>query len=264
VNLPAAIEDLGFGTLWYPETTGREAVAQASMLLSATRQIVIAAGAADIYARDAVATAAAHRTLDEAFPGRFVLGLWESHPSIAEDIRGHRYGPPATTMRSYLQAMDAAPYRPPADSNRALSALGPEMLTLALDNAWGAQQLGMPVEHTRNSRAILGPSALLAVAQLAILDPGRSHHAALARTYAAAALPNRHALLRELGYEAPDSLDHRLVDALVARGTAQEIARRVREHLEAGADHVGLYLLTATPATPPIEQWAEIATGLDA
>lgn len=53
----AAIEDFGYGALWFPETTGREAMAQAGILLSATQRITVAAGAADIYARDAVTTA---------------------------------------------------------------------------------------------------------------------------------------------------------------------------------------------------------------
>jgi hypothetical protein len=58
------------------------------ILLSATRRITVAAGMADIYARDAVTTAAAQRTLEEAFSRRFLLGLWDSHPSLAEDVRG--------------------------------------------------------------------------------------------------------------------------------------------------------------------------------
>ncbi|WP_239513584.1 TIGR03620 family F420-dependent LLM class oxidoreductase [Streptosporangium sp. 'caverna'] len=260
----AAIEDAGYGTLWFPETTGREAMAQAAVLLSATRRITVAAGTADIYARDAVTTAAGQRTLDEAFPGRFLLGLWESHPSLAEDIRGHRFGPPPTTMRAYLDAMDAAPFGPPASAppRRVLAALGPDMLELAKRRAWGAHPLGMPVEHTGNARAVLGPDALLAVAQLVILDPDRSNSAGLARSYAAALLPNRRALLRELGFEDVDSLDDRLVDALVVRGSADDIAHRVEEHLDAGADHVSLYVLTATPQTPPIRQWRELAARL--
>ncbi|MFC7643280.1 LLM class flavin-dependent oxidoreductase [Streptosporangium lutulentum] len=136
----AAIEDAGYGTLWFPETAGREAMAQAGILLAATRRIVVAAGAADIYARDAVSTAAAQRTLDEAFPGRFLLGLWESHPSLAEDVRGHRFGPRLETMRGYLDMMDAAPFGPPESPvtpRRVLAALGPDLLALARERAWG-------------------------------------------------------------------------------------------------------------------------------
>lgn len=133
----AAIEDFGYGALWFPETTGREAMAQAGILLSATRRITVAAGAADIYARDAVTTAAAQRTLEEAFPGRFLLGLWESHPSLAHDVRGHLYGPAPETMSGYLDAVDAAPFGPPPAPEmpgalrRILSVLDPDMLELA-------------------------------------------------------------------------------------------------------------------------------------
>ena len=93
------IDDLGYGTLWFPELLGREVFAQAGVLLATTRRVVVAAGAADIYARDGLAAAAGMRTLAEAYPGRFRLGLWESHPMLAEDVRGHRYGPPVETMR---------------------------------------------------------------------------------------------------------------------------------------------------------------------
>ncbi|MGP4089256.1 TIGR03620 family F420-dependent LLM class oxidoreductase [Streptomyces sp. KR55] len=261
----AAIEDLGYGTLWFPETTGREAMAQAAILLSATRRITVAAGMADIYARDAVTTAAAQRTLEEAFPGRFLLGLWESHPSIAEDVRGHRFSLPPAAMRSYLDALDAAPFGPPATTaspHRVLAALDPGMLALATERAWGANVLGMPVEHTRTARAVLGPDALLAVTQLCVVGPDRSHTAELARTTAAAALPNRRTLLHDLGYEDADTLGDRLVDALVAHGHAGDIARRVQEHLDAGADHVSLHLLTATSRTPPKRQWEQLAAHL--
>ncbi|MFD3665740.1 TIGR03620 family F420-dependent LLM class oxidoreductase [Streptomyces sp. NPDC058659] len=259
------IEDLGFGALWFPETAGREAMAQAGILLSQTRRIVVAAGSADIYARDAVTAAAAQRTLEEAFPGRFLLGRWDSHPSLAEDVRGHRFGPPVPTMRAYLDALDAAPFGPPATAaspHRVLAALDPGMLTLAAERAWGASPLGMPVAHTRDARAVLGPTALLAVTQLCVLGPDRSHTTALARTTAAAALPNRRALLRALGYEDVDLLGDRLVDAIVAHGPAEDIARRVHEHLDAGADHVSLHLLTTAPHTPPTRQWQELAAYL--
>ncbi|MEU4704309.1 TIGR03620 family F420-dependent LLM class oxidoreductase [Nonomuraea dietziae] len=258
----AAIEDAGYGALWFPETTGREAMAQAGILLSATRRIAVAAGAADIYARDAVTTAAGQRTHDEAFPGRFLLGLWESHPSLAEDVRGHRFGSPCETMRAYLDAMDAASAGPPptgALPRRVLAALGLDLLALARERAWGAHPLGMPVEHTRNARAVLGPDALLAVTQLVILDPGRSGSADLARSYAAALLPNRRDLLKDLGFEDVDALGDRLVDALVVRGPAGDIAHRVEEHLDAGADHVALFVLTDTPAIPPVRQWRALA-----
>ncbi|MEV1177965.1 TIGR03620 family F420-dependent LLM class oxidoreductase [Nonomuraea sp. NPDC049784] len=259
----AAVEELGYRALWFPETTGREAMAQAAMLLSATRRTVVATGAASVYARDAVTTAAAQRTLDEAFPGRFLLGLGISHPALVTDVRGHRFGPPLATMRGYLDAMDAAPFGPQAAAPpRVLAALGPKMLELAGERAWGAHPLGMPVEHTLNARKLLGPQALLAVTQLVVLDPSRSRSADLAREHAAAALPNRLTLLRDLGFDNAGSLDDRLVEALVATGSPDDIAQRVREHLDAGADHVSLHVLTSTPGEPPLRQWSRLAARL--
>ncbi|MGW2485727.1 TIGR03620 family F420-dependent LLM class oxidoreductase [Streptomyces sp. NPDC001606] len=261
----ATIEDLGYGTLWFPETTGREAMAQAAILLSATRHMIVAAGMTDIYARDPVTAAAAQRTLDEAFPGRFLLGLWDSHPSLAEDIRGHRFGPPLATMRSYLDALDTAPFGPPgatASPHRVLAALRSDMLALAAERTRGATVLGMPVDYTRTSRTVLGDDALLAVTLLCVLGNDHADTSELARTTAAAALPNRGGLLRGLGYEDPDALDDRLVDALVAHGSAEDIAHRVQQHFDAGADHVSLHLLTPTPGTAPIRQWEHMATHL--
>ncbi|MFJ5926133.1 LLM class flavin-dependent oxidoreductase [Kitasatospora sp. NPDC092948] len=128
VRAAGAVEDLGYGTLWFAETTGREAMAQAAILPAATGReamaqaailpaatgrITVAAGMADIHARDAVTTGAAHRTLEEAFPGRFVLGLWESHLSLAENVRGHRFDPPPAAMRTHLDMLDGSPFGPP-------------------------------------------------------------------------------------------------------------------------------------------------------
>ncbi|MEU1377403.1 LLM class flavin-dependent oxidoreductase [Streptomyces triculaminicus] len=261
----AAIEDLGFGTLWFPETTGREAMAQAAILLATTRHITVAAGMTDIYARDPLTAAAAQRTLDEAFPGRFLLGLWDSHPSLAQDIRGHRFGPPLATMRTYLDALDTAPFGPPgtaASPNRVLAALTPGMLALAAERAQDATVLGMPVECTRTARSVLRDDGLLAITQLCVLSHDRADTTDLARTTATAALPNRRHLLRGLGHENPDALDDRLVDALVAHGHAEDIAHRVQAHLDAGADHVSLHLLTTTPDSPSIRQWEQLAVHL--
>ncbi|MGW0807793.1 TIGR03620 family F420-dependent LLM class oxidoreductase [Nonomuraea sp. NPDC002799] len=272
-----AVDDLGYRALWFPETTGREAMAQAAMLLSATRRAVVATGVASVYARDAVTTAAAQRTLDEAFPRRFLLGLGISHPALVTGVRGHRFGPPLATMRGYLDAMDAAPFGPPGTApapapgsasasasapSRVLAALGPKMLKLAGERAWGAHPLGMPVEHTRNARRLLGPQPLLAVTQLVVLHPSRPAATGLARAHAAAALPNRRTLLRDLGFDDPESLDDRLVEALIAVGGPDDVARRVHEHLAAGADHVSLNVLTETPDEPPLRQWEQLAARL--
>ncbi|HVW44720.1 MAG TPA: LLM class flavin-dependent oxidoreductase [Amycolatopsis sp.] len=243
-----AIEDLGYDALWLHETTGREIIAQAGILLAATRRIVVAAGGADIYARDAASAAAAQRTFDEAFPGRFFLGLWESHPGIAQEFRGHPFQPPLKAMRAYLDAMKAGP-------GRLIMALEPEMLSLASERTGGAHVLGMPVGYTRTARTVLGPDALLAVAQLIVLDADRARARELARATAEAALPNRRELLAGIDVD-------RLVDALVVHGTVDDVARRVNAHFEAGADHVSLYIADSTPGQAPVAQWRRLAAEL--
>lgn len=227
----ARIEARGYGTLWVPETLGREAMAHAALLLAATSRIVVANGLASVYARDAVAMAAGQRTLAEAFPGRTLLGLGIGHPSLVEGVRGHRFGPPVATMRAYLDAMDATGPLP----DRVLGALGPRMLAIAADRARGALPLGMPVEHTAVARRILGPDRLLAVVQVVVADE------AAARAVVPELLPNRAALLDRLGLRADD---------IVVHGRDQ-VTERVEQHLAAGADHVALHPIGDGP-------WAEL------
>src|SRR5215204_4915516 len=80
----AEIEELGFAALWFGEALGREAFTNASILLSATKHLVVATGIANVFVRDAWATNAAAKTLAEAYPDRFVLGLGVSHRPMVE------------------------------------------------------------------------------------------------------------------------------------------------------------------------------------
>src|ERR1043165_3212762 len=127
------LEDLGYGAIWFGEAVGREALTQAGLLLGATHRIVVATGIANIYARDPMAMASGQKTLTEAYPDRFVLGLGVSHVPLVEQLRGHEYEKPVPRMRAYLDAMDQAPYRsvpPRSKPVRVLAALRPKMLEL--------------------------------------------------------------------------------------------------------------------------------------
>src|ERR671937_1994595 len=119
-----AIESLGFGALWIPESLGsKEIFAHASLLLGATERLVVASGIANIWARDAVAMANGARTLVDAYPERFLLGIGVSHAPVVQ-TRGHRYERPVERMAEYLDAMDAAPFVGPnkAPAPRVLAA----------------------------------------------------------------------------------------------------------------------------------------------
>src|SRR5438067_5991485 len=92
-EVAAEIEKLGFGTLWYGESIGREAFAQAGIFLTATSRMVVASGIANIWARDPMAMAAGGRTIAEAWPPRFIVGLGvRAEPMCA--VLGHSYMPP--------------------------------------------------------------------------------------------------------------------------------------------------------------------------
>src|SRR3989441_8048333 len=58
-----------------------------------------------------------------------------------------------------------------------------------------------------------------------------------------------------------DGGSDRLVDAIVAWGTPEQIIKRVKEHHAAGADHVCIQVLTETPQDLPtaLNGWRTLA-----
>ncbi|MER7538457.1 TIGR03620 family F420-dependent LLM class oxidoreductase [Streptomyces sp. NPDC097704] len=271
----AELEELGYGSIWFGEAYGRDTFGQAWLLLSATRRITVASGIANIAFREPIATAGATRTLGEAFPGRYVLGLGGHRvDDTVHEVDGYPVptrGRALHTMRAYLDAMDAAPAHGPAPDpapRRVLAALGPKMLELAAERTWGAHPYFVPVEHTERARRILGPHAFLGVEQAVVLDTdlGRAREVATAHVagYVAAAA-HQVASMRRLGFGDEDLVggpSRRLVDAIVAYGDVDAIRRRVVQHLDAGADHVCLQVLTADPLALPDREWRELAPAL--
>ena len=244
------LEELGYPTLWYPEAVAKETFAAGALLLSFGSRAKVASGISSIQARDATAMANGARTLADAFPGRFVLGLGVSHrePTTA---RGHEYGRPLPTMRAYLDAMDAATFlgqEPEQPAPRVLAALGPKMLDLARDRADGAHPYFVPVEHTAIARERLGPDKLLAPEQAVILTDDAAKARELGREHTSWYLSTenyRNSMLR-LGFAEHDidgGGSDRVRDAVVVSGDESAIRERVKAHLDAGADHVCIQVL---------------------
>jgi probable F420-dependent oxidoreductase len=266
----AAYEALGARATWIPESIGsKEVFAHSAILLSGGERMAIATGIANIYARDPMAMANGARTLAEAYPDRFVLGLGVSHaPSVA--TRGHRYGKPVQTMRAYLDAMEQAVYAGPAPASPApivLAALGPRMLELSAERTAGAHSYFVPVEHTSFARENLGPDAFLAVEQAVVIDDDPTQARAVARAFCERylLLPNyRNGLLR-LGWTESD-LDHggtdAVIHAVVAQGSLEAVVARIRAHIDAGADHVCVQVRTADPTDLAVEQYRELFAAL--
>jgi probable F420-dependent oxidoreductase len=264
------LEDLGFPAVWIPESIGsKDVFAHAAILLGATKRVVIAPGIANIYARDPMAMANGAKALGEAWPGRFVLGIGVSHaPSVAQ--RGSIYGKPVETMRTYLDAMAAAQYAAPEPEPPVplvLAALGPRMLELAAERADGAHPYFVPVEHTPVARQHLGREPFLGVEVTAVLAADRSAGMRIAHGFAKSylGLPNYANNLRRLGWTDDDVAgegSERLVEAVVAVGDVDAIVRRVRAHLEAGADHVCLQLRAERSTDPALAAFRELAAAL--
>lgn len=265
----AEIEAMGWGALWIPEAYGREAFTNAAILLAGTRRLAVATGIANIWGRDAMAMAGAQKTLAEAYPGRFLLGIGVSHAPLV-GLRGHAYAKPLSAMRAYLDAMDRAPFvaaAPATPPPRILGALAPKMLALAAERANGAHPYFVPPEHTAVARAALGAGKLLAPEQAVVLesDPGRARDIGRKHMAMYLQLPNYVNNLKRLGFTDADVADggsDRLVDAIVAWGDMEAIRRRIREHHDAGADHVCLQVLGEDPLALPLAQWRELAAAL--
>jgi probable F420-dependent oxidoreductase len=258
VRFAAELERLGYSALWLPEAVGRDPFATIAYLGARTSRLSFATGIANLYARDAVTMKAVAQTLAELTGGRFALGLGVSHAPLVTGVRGHAYGKPVATMRAYLEALEKAPFRgpePPAPVPVLLAALRPKMLALAAEHASGAHPYLVPPEHTARAREILGPDAVLAPEQKVLLctDASRARAVARAAIQLYLGLPNYQNNLRWLGFGDADLAgggSDRLVDALVAWGDEEALRRRVRAHLDAGADHVCIQPLH--PDGPPV------------
>jgi probable F420-dependent oxidoreductase len=246
------VEAWGYGALWIPEGLGREVFSAASWLLAGTTRLTIASGIANIYARDPVSASAAQKGLNEQSAGRFLLGLGVSHIPLVQDVRRHVYGKPVETMRSYLQAMAAAPYRavavPGERPRTVLAALGPKMLALAAELTDGAHPYNTTPEHTAQARSILGKDKLLCVEQAILLETDAREARARARQFLSfyLRLPNYANAWQRMGFSdadlAGDGSD-RLIDAVVAWGDERAIRARLEAHWHAGADHVCIQAL---------------------
>jgi probable F420-dependent oxidoreductase len=246
----AAIESLGYPALWVPEGgSSREIFAHLSLLLAATSGITVCSGIANVTARHPEAMAGGARTLADAYGERVVVGIGSGHQYTA-GRRRQEWKDPVGRVAAYLDEMDGAGAGPDPEVpvRRLIAALGPRMLRVAASRALGAHTYFVPVKHTARAREVLGPEPVLAVEQTAIVTGDPAVARGFARPWAAdyLELPNYANNWRRLGYEddLADGGSDRLIDAAFAWGDVSSIAGRVREHLDAGADHVCIQVIS--------------------
>src|ERR1700733_7124329 len=262
----AELEALGFRALWIPDTGG-EVFDAVERLLSSTTTITVATGILNLWMHSPEETAAAHDRLTRDHGDRFLVGIGVSHARLVDAAEPGRYRKPLSAMASFLDGLDAAPV-PLAAPDRILAALGPKMLELARTRSAGAHPYNVTPEHTAIARAAPGPAAQLLPEQMVVLATDAAEARGIARDPLQHyfKMPNYTNNLRRLGFGEEDFAgagSDRVIDALVAWGTPETIAGRVRAHRDAGADHVCVQVL-GDPRRFPLAEWRELAPALTA
>jgi probable F420-dependent oxidoreductase len=257
-ELAAGLDRLGFGALWLGGSPAGD-LAQAEELLAATARIVVGTSIVNIWADAPAEVAASFARVHSRYPGRFLLGVGAGHPEATS-----RYSRPFEAITAYVDVLLRAGV--PAAS-LVLAALGPKMLQLAAQRTAGAIPYLVTPEYTRQARAIMGAGPLLAPEQKVVLDDDQERGRALGRQRVSRpylGLVNYTSSLRRLGWTEADLSDggsDALIDALVAHGPAGQVAARLSQHLDAGAGHVAIQLLTEAGADP-LEYYGQLARAL--
>jgi probable F420-dependent oxidoreductase len=250
----ALAESLGYGAFWLGGSPHLPALRP---LLEGSERLVAATGILNVWREDPPGVAVQHAEMRREFPGRVMLGIGIGHPEATDE-----YAKPLTTMRNFFEGLDAAETPVPRDE-RCCAALGPKMLDFSAERSLGAHTYFTHVEHTRFARERLGDGPLIATELACVVDTDSERARAIARSYAEfyLRLRNYTTNLLRFDFTADDIADggsDRLIDAVIPHGPADEIAAVVRQHLDAGADHVCLQPLGVDGV--PHEEWAALAS----
>jgi probable F420-dependent oxidoreductase len=257
-ELAAELEGLGYGAIWIGGSPPGDLLL-AESLLAATDHLAVATGIINIWSVPAEEVAESYHRISKAHPGRFLLGIGIGHPEHTGEYRS-----PYATIVDYLDRLDEAGV--PANA-RALAALGPKVLKLAAERTAGAHPYLSTPEHTRSARQLIGPAALLAPEQKVVLEADPVAARAIARPIVDQPylhLENYRANLLRLGYSEEDLANggsDALIDVLALHGSPAQVASGLAAHIEAGADHVCVQVLTAN-GVDPLPGMRELAAAL--
>lgn len=236
------LEDMGYGALWIPGGFDDKVLEDVSRLLSVTNKATIATGILNLWKYEPTAVADWFAALPAEHKARTMIGIGISHSALI----GEEYARPLANTRKFLEGLEDAGM---AMDNTSLAALGPKMVALSGEKTAGAHPYLVDAEHSRQARAILGPGNLLApeqgVAFGASVEEARKTAAKGVSFYKT--LPNYRNNWLRLGYtdEEIESDADRFIDGIVACGEVETMAARVREHWQAGADHVCVQIISA-------------------
>ncbi|MET4433035.1 MULTISPECIES: LLM class F420-dependent oxidoreductase [unclassified Mycolicibacterium] len=235
----AEIERLGYGAVWVGGSPAGD-LAFVEPILAATETLQVATGIVNVWTAPADEVAEAYHRIEKAYPGRFLLGIGIGHPEHTEEYRK-----PYDVLVEYLDALDAAKV---PTSRRVVAALGPKVLKLSAQRSAGAHPYLTTPEHTGQARNIIGNTVYLAPEHKVVLTTDADEARAIGRETVDFYLNLSNYLnnWKRLGFTDDDIAkpgSDKLIDAVVAHGTAEAIAARLHEHLDSGADHVTIQVL---------------------
>jgi probable F420-dependent oxidoreductase len=250
------IEALSYGAIWVAGSPPAE-LNWVEPLLKETTTLQVATAIVNIWTADAKTVSESFHRIDDVYPGRFLLGIGAGHPELHQ-----QYRKPLDVLNSYLDKLDE--YGVSAN-RRVLAALGPRVLQLSADRAAGAIPYLTTLEHTAHARAILGPDAFLAPEHKVVLTVNAEQARAAGRKAIETSVKKANYLnnWKRSGFTESDLVNgggDRLIDSVVAYGTPRAIAARLKEYLDAGADHVPVQMLSEAEALVPA--LAELAAAL--
>jgi probable F420-dependent oxidoreductase len=253
-------ESLGYPTAWLG--LGRRSISDLALVervLDATATITVATAIVNMWTNDPADIARAYQRIALRHGERLLLGVGIGHPEAITT-----YQQPYATMVDYLDQLDAGGV--PAD-RRILAALGPRALQLAADRTLGTHPYLVVPSHTREARELLGPGVVIAPEHAVVLDTDPDVARGIGRRFLAdpyLKLRNYTNNLHRYGYTADDIAgggSDRLVDALVLHGSTDAIATGLHAHLDSGANHVAIQILTPD-GDDPMPAYQQLARSL--
>jgi probable F420-dependent oxidoreductase len=235
----AEIEKLGYGAVWVGGSPAAD-LSFVEPILEKTETLQVATGIVNIWSADADEVAESYHRIEGAYPGRFLLGIGVGHPEHTQEYRK-----PYDALVEYLDVLDAAKV---PTSRRVIAAMGKKVHELAAHRSAGSHPYLTTPEHTAQAREWIGPTVYLAPEHKVVLTTDAAEARAIGRKTVDFYLNLSNYLnnWKRLGFSDADVAkpgSDKLIDAVVAHGSADDVAKRLNEHLDAGADSVLIQVL---------------------
>jgi probable F420-dependent oxidoreductase len=233
------IEKLGYGAVWIGGSPAGD-LNYVEPILERTETLQVATGIVNVWTAPAEQVAESYHRVENAYPGRFLLGIGIGHPEHTQEYRK-----PYDVLVEYLDVLDAAKV---PTSRRVVAALGPKVLKLSAQRSAGAHPYLTTPAHTGWARNLVGNTVFLAPEHKVVLSSDAEKAREVGRKTVGfyLDLSNYVNNWKRLGFTDDDVAkpgSDKLIDAVVAYGTPDAVAKRLTEHLDAGADHVTIQVL---------------------